>query len=94
MLLRPAIVCCFRPADQHPTVPPAIALVGSADEIADAWIDFKRAGASQFILSGWPKRQSMKFFGEAVLPRVRIWKAAWQRHERIASGDARADGRR
>jgi alkanesulfonate monooxygenase len=50
---------------------PAIALVGSADEIAEALIDFERAGASQFILSGWPKMQSMKFFGEEVLPRVR-----------------------
>jgi alkanesulfonate monooxygenase len=50
---------------------PAIALVGSADEIAAALIDFERAGTSQFILSGWPKAQSMKFFGEEVLPRVR-----------------------
>jgi alkanesulfonate monooxygenase len=50
---------------------PAIALVGSADEIAEALIDFERAGSSQFILSGWPKMQSMKFFGEEVLPRVR-----------------------
>jgi alkanesulfonate monooxygenase len=50
---------------------PAIALVGSADEIAAALIDFKHAGASQFILSGWPKAQSMQFFGEEVMPRVR-----------------------
>ncbi len=50
---------------------PAIALVGDAQEIADALIDFKRAGASQFILSGWPKGESMRFFGEHVLPRVR-----------------------
>ena len=49
---------------------PAIALVGSADEIAAALIDFKLAGASQFILSGWPKAESMQFFGEEVLPRV------------------------
>jgi alkanesulfonate monooxygenase len=50
---------------------PTISLVGSADEIADGLMDFQRAGASQFILSGWPKSQSMKFFGEEVLPRVR-----------------------
>jgi alkanesulfonate monooxygenase len=50
---------------------PALALVGGADDIAAALIDFKRAGVSQFILSGWPKMQSMKFFGEEVLPRVR-----------------------
>jgi alkanesulfonate monooxygenase len=50
---------------------PALALVGGADDIAAALIDFKQAGVSQFILSGWPKMQSMKFFGEEVLPRVR-----------------------
>jgi alkanesulfonate monooxygenase len=50
---------------------PAVALVGSADEIAAALIDFERAGASQFILSGWPKAQSMEFFGQEILPRVR-----------------------
>jgi alkanesulfonate monooxygenase len=50
---------------------PAIALVGSADEIAAALIDFKLAGVSQFILSGWPKAESMQFFGEEVLPRRR-----------------------
>ncbi len=50
---------------------PAIALVGSADEIAAALIDFERIGASQFILSGWPKAQSMEFFGQEILPRVR-----------------------
>jgi alkanesulfonate monooxygenase len=50
---------------------PAVALVGSADEIAAALMDFKRAGVSQFILSGWPKAESMTFFGEEVLPRVR-----------------------
>ncbi|HXW30326.1 MAG TPA: LLM class flavin-dependent oxidoreductase [Xanthobacteraceae bacterium] len=51
--------------------PAAIALVGDADGIADAIIDFARAGVSQFILSGWPKAQSMQFFSEHVLPRVR-----------------------
>jgi len=49
----------------------AVALVGDADELADAIIDFARVGASQFILSGWPKAQSMQFFSEHVLPRVR-----------------------
>ena len=49
---------------------PAVALVGDADDIADGLIDFARAGASQFILSGWPKAESMQFFGAEVLPRV------------------------
>jgi alkanesulfonate monooxygenase len=74
---------------------PAIALVGSADEIADALIDFKRAGASQFILSGWPRMQSMKFFGEDVLPRVRrLEKPHGSGMTRVTSGDPRADRRR
>jgi len=50
---------------------PAVALVGDADEIAGALIDFQQAGVSRFILSGWPKAESMQFFGEHVLPRVR-----------------------
>jgi alkanesulfonate monooxygenase len=50
---------------------PAIALVGDADQIAAALCDFKDVGISSFILSGWPKAESMKFFGEHVLPRVR-----------------------
>ncbi|MBR0774225.1 LLM class flavin-dependent oxidoreductase [Bradyrhizobium diazoefficiens] len=60
---------------------PAVALVGSADEIAAALIDFEHAGASQFILSGWPKAQSMEFFGQEILPRVR----RLEKHLEIAS---------
>jgi hypothetical protein len=43
----------------------------SNTEIAAGLIDFARAGASQFILSAWPKSESMQFFGTEVLPRVR-----------------------
>jgi alkanesulfonate monooxygenase len=53
---------------------PAVALVGDADEIAGALMEFAQAGATQFILSGWPKAQSMKFFGEEILPRVQLLK--------------------
>ena len=49
----------------------AVALVGSADEIAAAIIEYSRAGVSQFILSGWPKWEAVQFFGREVLPRVR-----------------------
>jgi alkanesulfonate monooxygenase len=74
---------------------PAIALVGSADDIKDALIDFKPAGVSQFILSGWPKTQSTKFFREKVLPRVRrLEKPHGSGMTRVASGDPRADRRR
>jgi alkanesulfonate monooxygenase len=49
----------------------AIALVGSAEEVAQALIEYGRVGVSQFIISGWPKRECMEFFGRHVLPIVR-----------------------
>ncbi len=55
--------------------PAAIALVGSAEEIAEALLDYGRAGVSQFILSGWPKVESLEFFGRHVLPLVRLAEA-------------------
>jgi len=54
----------------------AVALVGSADEVADAVAEYGRAGVTQFILSGWPKWESMQFFGSQVLPRIREREAA------------------
>lgn len=50
---------------------PAVALVGSPDEIADGLMEFKAAGVTQFIISGWPKLDEMLFFGREILPRVR-----------------------
>ncbi len=50
---------------------PAVALVGSASEIASAVIEYKNAGVSQFIISGWPKLEEMLFFAHEVLPLIR-----------------------
>jgi len=50
---------------------PAVALVGSASEIASAIIEYKNVGVSQFIISGWPKLDEMLFFAKEVLPLVR-----------------------
>jgi alkanesulfonate monooxygenase len=50
---------------------PAMALVGSPDEVAAGLLELGRAGVSHFILSGWPKLAEMTYFGEAVLPRIR-----------------------
>jgi alkanesulfonate monooxygenase len=50
---------------------PAVALVGSFDEVAQALIAYARVGVTQFILSGWPKFDEMILFGREVLPRVR-----------------------
>lgn len=51
--------------------PAAIALVGGPGEIADAIIEYKRLGISQFIISGWPKLEQMAYFGQAILPIIR-----------------------
>jgi alkanesulfonate monooxygenase len=50
---------------------PCIAIVGSPREIAAGVEEFIDAGVSQFILAGWPKLESMEFFGEEVLPLIR-----------------------
>ena len=51
--------------------PTAISLVGSPAEIADAIMEYKEIGISQFILSGWPKLAEMIYFGQEVLPLIR-----------------------
>ena len=50
---------------------PAMSLVGSPREIADALLEYGRAGVSHFILSGWPKLDEMIIFGREVLPLIR-----------------------
>lgn len=50
-------------------------LVGSADDLAAAFLEYRDAGVSQFLLSGWPDREEMEFFGREVLPRVRALEA-------------------
>lgn len=64
--------------------PTAISLVGSPAEIADAIMEYKEIGISQFILSGWPKLEEMIYFGREVLPCVRQREA-----ERAAQDDVR-----
>ncbi|MDB5036145.1 MAG: Alkanesulfonate monooxygenase [Chlorobi bacterium] len=49
----------------------AVALVGSHREVADGLMEFAACGASNFILSGWPKLEEMVRFGEHVLPLIR-----------------------
>lgn len=51
--------------------PAGIAIVGSYDEVAEALLEYKRAGVTQFILSSWPKFEQMVLFGNEVIPRVR-----------------------
>lgn len=50
---------------------PAIALVGGPDEIADAIMEYKNVGISQFLFMGWPDLDEMTFFGREILPLIR-----------------------
>jgi alkanesulfonate monooxygenase len=50
---------------------PAIALVGSPEEIASAIMEYREVGVTQFIFSGWPKLDEMIYFGKEILPLVR-----------------------
>src|SRR5262249_47962069 len=62
---------------------PALALVGTPKDVAGAIIEYKKAGISQFILSGWPKLDEMIRFGSEVIPLIRAEEAVMAR----AAGD-------
>ena len=46
-------------------------LLGSPEELARAFIEYKEIGVSEFIISGWPELDEMTLFGREVLPLVR-----------------------
>ncbi len=50
---------------------PAIALVGSYEEIANALMDYKSIGVTQFLFMGWPDMKEMTHFANGILPKVR-----------------------
>jgi alkanesulfonate monooxygenase len=49
----------------------AITLVGTPLELAEAFLEYKQIGVTQFIIAGWPKLDEMIRFGRDVLPIVR-----------------------
>lgn len=49
----------------------SIALVGSAEEIASAIMEYKRIGISQFLFMGWPDIEEMTYFSRDVLPIIK-----------------------
>jgi alkanesulfonate monooxygenase len=51
--------------------PPSIALVGSAEEIVTAILEYHAVGVTQFLFAGHPDLQQMRFFGSQILPRLR-----------------------
>ncbi len=51
--------------------PPAIALVGSADDVADEIMRYKAIGISQYLFTGWPDDVEVGYFAKYLLPAVR-----------------------
>lgn len=49
----------------------AMTLVGSPTDLAQTFLEYKRIGVTQFIMSGWPKLDEMMIFGRDVLPLIR-----------------------
>jgi alkanesulfonate monooxygenase len=55
---------------------PAMAIVGSPEDVTDALFEFRDAGITQFLFMGWPDLAEMTTFHDEVLPRVRAREAA------------------
>ncbi len=49
----------------------AMTLVGTPQDLADALLEYKKIGVTQFIIAGWPKLDEMMIFGREVIPLVR-----------------------
>jgi alkanesulfonate monooxygenase len=49
----------------------AITLVGTPRDLAEAFLEYKKIGVTQFIIAGWPKLDEMMIFGREVLPLIR-----------------------
>jgi alkanesulfonate monooxygenase len=47
------------------------ALLGSPQELAEAFLAYKHIGVSEFIISGWPELDTVESFGRDVLPLIR-----------------------
>ena len=56
------------------------ALVGTPQDLAEAFLEFKAIGVTQFILSGWPELDQVITFGRDVLPLVREAERREARH--------------
>lgn len=46
-------------------------LLGSPQELAEAFLAYKQIGVSEFIISGWPEVDEVDIFGREVLPLIR-----------------------
>jgi alkanesulfonate monooxygenase len=50
---------------------PAVAIVGSPAEVADALLEYREAGVTEFLFMGWPDAEEMERFAYDVVPLVR-----------------------
>ena len=46
-------------------------LLGSPQELAEAFLEYERIGVTEFIISGWPEVDTVSVFGREVLPLIR-----------------------
>jgi alkanesulfonate monooxygenase len=51
-------------------------LLGSPQEVAEAFLAYKQIGVGEFIISGWPEVDEVEIFGREVLPLIRQAEAA------------------
>jgi len=45
-------------------------MLGTPDELAAAFLEYKRIGVTEFIISGWPEIDTVDVFGREILPRI------------------------
>lgn len=45
-------------------------MIGTPEDLAAAFLEYKRIGVTEFILSGWPELDTVKTFGREILPLV------------------------
>ncbi len=45
-------------------------LVGTPEELATAFLEYKNIGVTEFILSGWPEADTVELFGREILPLI------------------------
>ena len=45
-------------------------MIGAPDELASAFLEYKRIGVTEFIISGWPEVDTVDVFGREILPRI------------------------
>jgi alkanesulfonate monooxygenase len=57
---------------------PAMAIVGSPEDVTEALFELRAAGITQFLFMGWPDMEEMTNFHDEVLPLVRAREAAEQ----------------